>query len=69
MLFDRINQAAEDYILVAMTEGAKANNLLQITIPCGHVKGCPVGLGIVGPRGSDEALLESASKIYKMLSE
>ena len=31
------------------------------------VKGCPVGLSLVGPRGSDEALLELAEKLYQLL--
>jgi len=42
---------------------------MQVTIPCAKVEGCPVGLGIVGPRGSDEALLEAAHLIFSMLNE
>ena len=34
--------------------------LPQITIPAGVVDGCPVGLGLIGPAGSDRALLELA---------
>jgi amidase len=34
--------------------------LPQVTIPAGVLGGCPVGLSIVGPRGSDEHLLEIA---------
>jgi Asp-tRNA(Asn)/Glu-tRNA(Gln) amidotransferase A subunit family amidase len=41
---------------------------VQISIPCATVEGCPVGLGIVGPRGSDEALLEAAQLIFPMLN-
>ena len=40
---------------------------LQITIPCVSVSGCPVGLGIIGPQGSDKALLEAAVKIVSFL--
>ena len=32
------------------------------------VDGCPVGLSLVGPRGSDEVLLEVAEKLYPLLT-
>ena len=41
--------------------------LLQISLPVMTVSGCPVGLSLVGPRGSDEALLELAEKLYPLL--
>ena len=41
--------------------------LLQISLPVMTVNGCPVGLSLVGPRGSDEALLELAEKLYPLL--
>ena len=41
--------------------------LLQISLPVVTVNGCPVGLSFVGPRGSDEALLELAEKLYPLL--
>lgn len=40
---------------------------LQITIPCGRSEGGPIALGIIGPRGSDESLLEIAEQLYPLL--
>ena len=34
----------------------------QITIPAGEIDGCPVGLGVIGPKGSDLWLLELAQR-------
>ena len=34
--------------------------LPQINVPVGTVDGCPVGLGLIGWRGGDEALLDLA---------
>lgn len=36
---------------------------MQVSLPIAQVGGCPVGLGLVGPRGSDEALLSLAEKL------
>lgn len=41
--------------------------LVQITIPFETVDGCPVGLGLIGPYGSDESLLEAAEKFQGIL--
>ena len=38
-----------------------------MNLPFGEVEGCPVGLSIIGPRGSDEALLELAEKLYPLV--
>lgn len=35
----------------------------QISLPMARVNGCPVGLSLIGPRGSDRALLALAAKI------
>jgi amidase len=32
--------------------------LPQLNLPAGRVSGCPVGLSVIGPRGSDRALLD-----------
>jgi len=35
----------------------------QVNLPVAEVDGAPVGLGLIGARGSDEALLELACKL------
>jgi amidase len=37
--------------------------LPQVNIPVGRVNGCPVGLSLIGPRGSDRALLRLAVQL------
>lgn len=37
--------------------------LPQVTIPAGRVEGCPVGLSLIGPRGSDRRLLELTARV------
>ena len=37
--------------------------LPQVTIPAGRVEGCPVGLSLVSPRGSDRRLLDLAAGV------
>jgi amidase len=37
--------------------------LPQINLPLGTLNGCPLGLSIVGPHGSDLALLELATRV------
>ena len=39
----------------------------QITLPFAHVEGLPVGLSLLGPRGSDEALIALAQKVESKL--
>ena len=41
----------------------------QVTLPLGQWQGCPVGLSILGPRGSDRALLELATKMSTHATE
>ena len=38
---------------------------LQVSLPLAQVEGCPMGLGIIGPRGSDEALLDLAVDVMQ----
>lgn len=39
----------------------------QVNIPLATVDGCPVGLGIIGPRDSDKALLELTQRLAQHL--
>jgi len=41
--------------------------LPQVQIPVGKVRGAPIGLSLIGPRGSDRALLELAEKVASAL--
>jgi Asp-tRNA(Asn)/Glu-tRNA(Gln) amidotransferase A subunit family amidase len=38
-----------------------------VSLPIAEVGGCPLGLGIIGPRGSDEDLLRLAGCILELL--
>jgi amidase len=42
---------------------AGLSGLPQVTMPLGRVDGCPVGLSLIGPAGSDAMLLELAEAI------
>ena len=43
---------------------------LQVSLPIIKVDGCPVGLSLMGPQGSDESLLQLTEKLMSvMLSE
>ena len=42
---------------------ASLARLPQVNIPAGRVNGCPVGLSLMGPRGSDRALLRLAVQL------
>jgi amidase len=39
----------------------------QISIPAGRVEGAPIGLSIIGPRGSDRALLRWTERLSEIL--
>jgi amidase len=39
------------------------SGLPQVTIPLATHEGCPLGISIIGPAGSDRALVELAGKI------
>ena len=41
----------------------------QVSLPVAAVGGCPVGLGLIGPRGSDEELLELAERLMAALQQ
>ncbi|HET6223180.1 MAG TPA: amidase, partial [Dongiaceae bacterium] len=42
--------------------------LPQVSIPAGRVEGCPVGLSLVGPRGTDRQLLDLAERVARRLA-
>lgn len=42
--------------------------LLQVTLPVVQIDGCPVGVSLVGPKGSDEQLLELTEKLMTILA-
>jgi amidase len=46
-----------------LTAGAPLSGLPQVSIPLGRVSNGPVGLGIIGPRNSDLALMKLAEHI------
>ncbi len=51
----------------ALVLGALASlaGLPQVTLPIAEVDGCPFGLSLIGPRGSDRALLAAAELVAK----
>lgn len=53
---------------LALTSIAGLCGLPQVTVPVASLDDGPVGLGIVGPRGSDEALLALAERLAGSLS-
>jgi amidase len=48
---------------LSMTCIAGMARLPQVNVPAGRVNGCPVGLSLVGPQGSDRALLNLAAQL------
>lgn len=46
---------------------ASISGLPQITVPAGTLDGAPIGLSFIGPRGSDEALLDLAVELAPAL--
>lgn len=53
--------------IICLTSVAGLAGLPQASLPIGEVDGCPVGLGLVGPRGSDERLLALAEALVRAL--
>jgi Asp-tRNA(Asn)/Glu-tRNA(Gln) amidotransferase A subunit family amidase len=39
----------------------------QVSLPVAEVDGCPLGLGVIGPRGSDEDLLRLGELLMELL--
>jgi len=42
---------------------------LQVSLPVVKVEGCPVGLSLMGPRGSDEKLLQLTEKLMALFTQ
>jgi amidase len=53
---------------LSLTCIAGLGRLPQVQVPAGLVGGATVGLSLVGPRGSDRALLALAEKVAAALS-
>eukprot|EP00884_Botryococcus_braunii_P020532 jgi/Botrbrau1/7162/Bobra.0143s0032.3 len=53
--------------VLRLTSIAGLAGLPQVSLPLAHVRGCPVGLSLVGPQGSDEALLQLSMKLDEVL--
>jgi amidase len=49
--------------LLSLTCIAGLTGLPQVTVPLATVGGLPVGLSLLGPRGSDETLMALAEKV------
>lgn len=41
---------------------------LQVSVPIAKVDGCPVGLSLMGPKGSDEKLLQLTKELMPILN-
>lgn len=50
--------------MLALTSPAGLAGLPQVTMPVASSDGCPIGLSLIGPRGSDRALLALAAAIF-----
>lgn len=53
--------------LLALTSVAGLAGLPQVSLPIAAAGGCPVGLGLIGPPGSDEELLALAERLMAVL--
>ncbi|KAK9904266.1 hypothetical protein WJX75_008073 [Coccomyxa subellipsoidea] len=53
--------------LISLTCIAGLSGLPQVSVPVAKVDGCPIGLGLIGPRGSDEALLRLTEQLEPLL--
>ncbi|KAG2488367.1 hypothetical protein HYH03_013056 [Edaphochlamys debaryana] len=51
--------------LISLTSIAGLAGLPQVSLPVASVEGLPVGLGLIGPPGSDEALLELTEQLME----
>lgn len=57
-----VQQATYDLVAIASTIGAP-----QLSLPLAEIDGLPVGLSLMGPRGTDETLIELAREIEARL--
>ena len=49
----------------ALLSIAGLSRLPQISLPLGTFDGCPLGLSIIGPRGSDQGMLDWAAAHFE----
>ncbi|KAL6758613.1 amidase [Haematococcus lacustris] len=68
----RCNTPAEElddwrYRILSLTSIASLCGAPQVTLPFTSVAGLPIGLGFMGPPGSDERLLELAVQVMQLL--
>ena len=68
MIAPKLEATAEDLLgfrdrTISLNCIAGLAGLPQVTIPAGRVQGCPVGLSLVGPRGSDRRLLDLTARL------
>jgi amidase len=54
--------------VLALTCIAGLSGLPQVTLPLAQVDGCPLGLSLLAPRGSDRALLSFATAFCRQSS-
>ncbi|KAA6420332.1 MAG: glutamyl-tRNA(Gln) amidotransferase subunit A [Trebouxia sp. A1-2] len=55
--------------LLSLTCIAGLGGLPQVSLPVVKVEGCPVGLSLMGPRGSDEKLLQLTEKLMALFMQ
>ncbi|EFJ51249.1 hypothetical protein VOLCADRAFT_116484 [Volvox carteri f. nagariensis] len=55
--------------LISLTSIAGLAGLPQVSLPIARVDGLPVGLGLIGPPGSDEALLEITEHLMGVIAQ
>ena len=55
--------------VLSLTSIAGLARLPQVTLPLARVSGCPVGLSLIGMRGSDGLLLRLAEGVWAAVSE
>lgn len=60
--FEEVRNLAQQVLCIAPLTGHP-----QISVPAAKVQGAPIGLSIIGPRGSDRALLRCAERISALL--
>ncbi|KAK9826102.1 hypothetical protein WJX81_003594 [Elliptochloris bilobata] len=53
--------------VIKLTAPAGLAGLPQVSLPVAKVDSCPLGLGLMGPRGSDEDLLRLAADLMELL--
>jgi amidase len=49
---------------LALSALASLGGLPQVSLPLAEVDGCPLGVSLIGPRGSDRALLAAVSQVF-----